>query len=78
MQQNVKAVAPANLIGYYQSFKRSVFCSTPYLVFVARLIYALPGRRLYFFKRGAGVPPLAGGYAPTPPLSQNLWAWRSF
>jgi hypothetical protein len=36
--------------------------------------YTLPGRKLYFFKRGAGVEPLAGGVAPTPPLNQNLWA----
>jgi hypothetical protein len=34
-----------------------------------KTLYILPGCRLYFFKRGAGVPPLAGGNAPTSPLN---------
>jgi hypothetical protein len=40
--------------------------------------YPLPGRRLYCFKRGAGVEPLAGGIAPTPPLNQDLWAGAEY
>jgi hypothetical protein len=36
--------------------------------------YSLPGYRRYFFKRGAGVEPVAGGNAHTPLLNQNLWA----
>ncbi|NJR51572.1 MAG: hypothetical protein HC780_20260 [Leptolyngbyaceae cyanobacterium CSU_1_3] len=34
--------------------------------------YTLSGHKIKDFGRGAGVPPLAGGAAPTPLLNQNL------
>jgi hypothetical protein len=51
----VKAVLKGRLLGY-----RSLDIE----------FYTLPGYRLYFFKRGAGVEPLAGGNAPTSPLTK--------